>query len=189
MPKRHKIRNNKLLLTFLKSEDSGVYKCTTAYDECYKFRVTIDNKETKAKENKKEKKATAKEASSPTIKLFKSVNDQSKNQMTTTTDEVEYEEDYDETATTNATQAIKTTASNIDDDKDEDEDDQEEEITTTTPTSEVEYYDDDEPIKVTVSSGSVAELVCADSTQYDEYIDWGRPDKVTAFILVDDVFF
>jgi hypothetical protein len=38
---------------------------------------------------------------------------------------------------------------------------------------------------VTVSSGSVAELVCGDSTQYDEYIDWGRPDKVTAFILVD----
>jgi hypothetical protein len=166
----------------LKSEDAGVYKCTTAYDECYKFRVTIDNKETKAKENKKEKKAKAKEAS-PTIKLFKSVNDQSKNQMTTTTDEVEYEEDYDETATTNATQAIKTTASNIDD-EDED-DDQEEEITTTTPTSEVEYYYDDEPIKVTVSSGSVAELVCGDSTQYDEYIDWGRPDKVTAFILVD----
>ena len=166
----------------MKSEDAGVYKCTTAYDECYKFRVTIDNKETKAKENKKEKKAKAKEAS-PTIKLFKSVNDQSKNQMTTTTDEVEYEEDYDETATTNATQAIKTTASNIDD-EDED-DDQEEEITTTTPTSEVEYYYDDEPIKVTVSSGSVAELVCGDSTQYDEYIDWGRPDKVTAFILVD----
>ena len=64
----------------------------------------------------------------------------------------EYEEEYDETATTNATQAIKTTASNIDD-EDED-DDQEEEITTTTPTSEVEYYDDDEPIKVTVSSDS-----------------------------------
>jgi hypothetical protein len=151
LPKRHKIRKIKLLLTFLKSEDSGVYKCTTPYDECYKISVTIDNKETNVKENKKEKKAKAKEAS-PTIKLFKSVNDQSKNQMTTTTDEVEYEEEYDETATTNATQAIKTTASNIDD-EDED-DDQEEEITTTTPTSEVEYYDDDEPIKVTVSSDS-----------------------------------
>jgi hypothetical protein len=184
LPKRHKIRNNKLLLTFVKNDDAGIYKCTTVYDECYKFRVTIDADETKVKENKKEKKTKAKV---PTIKLFKSVNDQSKSQQTTT-EEVEYEEeeeDYNETAS-NATEAIKTTTSNIEaDDADEGEDDQEEEIaTTTTPTSEVEYYDDDEPSKVTVTSGSVAELVCGGSTQYDEYIDWGRPDKVIAYIYI-----
>jgi hypothetical protein len=180
-----------MLLTFLKPDDAGIYKCTTAYDECYKFRITIE--EEKEKPTKKEKKSKKnkdlveqtpiKKAPSPMpaiIKLFKSVNDASKSnaEKTTTTEEVEY---YDDETTA----IIKTTtAKNDEEDEDEDEEEEEANETTTRP-SDVEYYDDDEPIQVTVTSGSPAELVCGDSTQFDEYIDWARPDKVKkGFLLI-----
>ena len=175
-----------MLLTFLKPDDAGIYKCTTAYDECYKFRITIEEekenstkKEKKSKKNKDQVQQTPiKKAPSPMpaiIKLLKSVNDASKSnaeKTTTTTEEFEY---YDDETTA----IIKTTTKAKNDDEEEDENEEEEKANeTTTKPADLEYYDDDEPIQVTVTSGSPAELVCGDSTQFDEYIDWARPDKV-----------
>ena len=178
-----------MLLTFLKPDDAGIYKCTTAYDECYKFRITIEEekekptkKEKKSKKNKDQVEQTPiKKAPSPMpaiIKLLKSVNDASKSnaEKPTTTEEVEY---YDDETTT----IIKTTKAE-NDEEEEDEEEEEANETTTKP-SDLEYYDDEEPIQVTVTSGSPAELVCGDSTQFDEYIDWARPDKVKKeFLLI-----